>query len=921
MIKTSCIVIFSFICCNILLLNYSLSQDSAKFLSIECQVAYDHSDYGEAIRKCKEALAMARGANDKNRVASILSYLGHASRKLAQYEKAISFYDEALGISQKIGDNRKKNGEILTNTGIAYRYMGEYEKSLECYEQALAIDEDLRDESGKSRDLTNIANVYSMLGLHKRAIGKYEDALEIEENEKNKKGKAEILVNRGLLYENQENYDAAQADYKEAWQIFSHVDSLNGQGTALNNLGNLYSKCENYEGALNFYKYALEIFQQTNDRKNEAVILSNMGYIYSQLEHNSEAARCYKESLKIFEKIAIPESTWRAKSGLGKLKAKSEKSVHKEVIQYYEDAFEIIESMKEKLAGDESKSSFMQDKLNVYDELIQILNAWHEKHPSKGYDRKSFEIFERKQGRIFLNQMGKIDVRNFHDVPNNIIQKTLKLKDDLESATQKLADKLSEFPEKDNRESVIRLRERIGNVKQEEERHKQFIRVKYPEYYAVIYPEPVMLSELQENILREDEILMIYGVMKDMTCLWMITNEKFKIYSIKIQNRKLEDKIISLRDTLLKEIGGLIDQEPFFSTNKTFVKELNELTSKKISSEEYRELSKLLLPEELKPDIREKLLYIVPTSFLCSLPFEVLMTQTTKRNRPKYLIEDCAVTYLSSASLLKILRRENRQERGDDRHPFLAFADPIYKKDTPVKDSSLITKERGDAYREYYKNFEFPQLPASKEEAERINRFFSVSEKSDSLQLRENACRSKVFEFHRNDKLDDYQYVLFSCHGVLPDEVGPIVQPALVLSIPDPNQVHTGFLTMADVFGLKFNADIITLSACNTGRASNIIQGENMGGLTKSFMLAGTDTVSVTLWSVADRSTMELTTGLHENLKEEGMTRAEALRNVKCNMIEGELVGKVKCEEDEDCEINYHHPFFWAPMIIFGEGR
>jgi len=152
------------------------------------------------------------------------------------------------------------------------------------------------------------------------------------------------------------------------------------------------------------------------------------------------------------------------------------------------------------------------------------------------------------------------------------------------------------------------------------------------------------------------------------------------------------------------------------------------------------------------------------------------MTQTTKRNRPKYLIEDCAVTYLSSASLLKILRRENRQERGDDRHPFLAFADPIYKKDTPVKDSSLITKERGDAYREYYKNFEFPQLPASKEEAERINhcknerinRFFSVSEKSDSLQLRENACRSKVFEFHRNDKLDDYQYVLFSCHGVPP---------------------------------------------------------------------------------------------------------------------------------------------------------
>ncbi len=168
-----------------------------------------------------------------------------------------------------------------------------------------------------------------------------------------------------------------------------------------------------------------------------------------------------------------------------------------------------------------------------------------------------------------------------------------------------------------------------------------------------------------------------------------------------------------------------------------------------------------------------------------------------------------------------------------------------------------------------------------------------------------------MFEFHRNDKLDDYQYVLFSCHGVLPEEVGPIVQPALVLSIPDPNQVHTGFLTMADVFGLKFNADIITLSACNTGRASNIIQGENMGGLTKSFMLAGTDTVSVTLWSVTDQSTMELTTGFYRNLKA-GNSRAEALRKIKCEMIDGKDKG--------DSSELYKHPFFWAPMIIFGEG-
>lgn len=76
----------------------------------------------------------------------------------------------------------------------------------------------------------------------------------------------------------------------------------------------------------------------------------------------------------------------------------------------------------------------------------------------------------------------------------------------------------------------------------------------------------------------------------------------------------------------------------------------------------------------------------------------------------------------------------------------------------------------------------------------------------------------------------------------MPNEISYINQPAIVLSNP-----HTeGYLKMADVFALQMNADLVMLSACNTGRGEKI-KGEGVRGLTRAFMYAGTPAVSVSL--------------------------------------------------------------------------
>ena len=321
-----------------------------------------------------------------------------------------------------------------------------------------------------------------------------------------------------------------------------------------------------------------------------------------------------------------------------------------------------------------------------------------------------------------------------------------------------------------------------------------------------------------------------------------------------------------------------------------------------------RELYELLIPKDVREALAgAKTLYIVPSGPLYALPFEALVSRMDGEN-PRYLVEDYPIAYLSSASLLKTLREAQARKTTKARFPLLAFANPVYgRSEAPgaTRGESEVAGLRARAYLDLMGGT-FLELPETEDEAREIKDVLLASDSSMPLQLRQDASRSNVLKLNEAQKLADYRYVVFSCHGVVPDVTNRVSQPALVLSQPDPAG-GAGFLTMADTFGLRLNADMVTLSACNTGRGIEV-RGEGVMGLTRAFMYAGTPAISVTLWSVESISEKTLSTGLYENLKA-GRGRAEALRDIKLRMIQG--------EEDE----TYRYPFFWAPLVLFGDGR
>ena len=110
---------------------------------------------------------------------------------------------------------------------------------------------------------------------------------------------------------------------------------------------------------------------------------------------------------------------------------------------------------------------------------------------------------------------------------------------------------------------------------------------------------------------------------------------------------------------------------------------------------------------------------------------------------------------------------------------------------------------------------------------------------------------------------------------------------------------------MADVFGLKMNADLVTLSACNTGRG-DAIKGEGVRGLTRAFMYAGTPAVAVTLWSVESLASQQLGIHLFTQLKNK-QPLAKGLQQAKLAMLKND-------------KSHSRHPYFWAGFVVFGDG-
>ena len=110
-------------------------------------------------------------------------------------------------------------------------------------------------------------------------------------------------------------------------------------------------------------------------------------------------------------------------------------------------------------------------------------------------------------------------------------------------------------------------------------------------------------------------------------------------------------------------------------------------------------------------------------------------------------------------------------------------------------------------------------------------------------------------------------------------------------------------MRLHDIYNLKLSADLVVLSACNTGLGKDV-KGEGLIGLTRGFMYAGAGGVAASLWKVDDDATAELMKNFYEGMFQRGLTPAAALREAQLGMWK---------------QNRWHSPYYWAAFVLQGQ--
>ena len=325
-------------------------------------------------------------------------------------------------------------------------------------------------------------------------------------------------------------------------------------------------------------------------------------------------------------------------------------------------------------------------------------------------------------------------------------------------------------------------------------------------------------------------------------------------------------------------------------------KQIKQLTSRYLSNvmagkygtQEARELYSLLF-KPVPDSLRLKRLVIVPDGSLYSLPFDSLLSA-----HGQYVLQSHIVSYAPSVTVLDFLR--NRHRAHEPQMAFLGIGDVPYDME-PQTDGSgnrggvVRTVSRG-----LYDISGAHLYPLPETHAELISASQALRDPKQTILLLGDKATETAF---KSQPLADFKIIHFAVHGIsVPDFPE---RDALVLG-RDPHSTDDGLLQVREIAQLRLDADLVTLSACNT--ATGKLEGEEgIIGLTQAFLFAGARTVAASLWPVDDASTEFLMKRFYIHLAQ-GEDEASALRQAKLDYL--------KQKPDKP-------PIFWAPFVVVGD--
>ncbi len=878
------------------------SRQEALALNCLSEVYYGYGERWTALDYAKQALSIWQRLGGRRRRAMTLLSLGYLYTDLGETQQAISHFDQAIALWRAVNDSR---GQALTRAAIASlkAILGESQQALNLYDEARPVIRTAGDRFWEASILQNIGGVYQDLGYHDKAFNYFGQAKDIWQEIESPANEAGTLSTIGWLHHLAGDSQKALANFQQALSVSKALADKKYQSNALRKIGAIYNSLGDKKQALSYYQQALSLHRAGGERQGESYALNEIGKLYQSMRETGPARACFTKALALNrsrgDRFAESETLYQ----LARVEANRGNLVIAR--SHIEAALKIIEVLRASVASHELRVTYFASIQQYFEFFVALLMRQHQRQPAAEYNAQALEASERAHARSLLELLAEAGANIRQGADPDLLKQARVLQGQLSALTEKKI-KLLDTGVPAN--ELLTIANEIDALSTQRDNVDMLIRSKSPRYAALTQPQPASLKEIQQ-MLDDDTLLLEYSLGSERSYLWVVSRTAVKSYELPGRARiekpaRVVYELLSASESATSQLG-------------------------RQREEQYWRQAAVLSGLILKPvagQLGNKRLLVVADGVLQYIPFNALPIPRNERSRDRQsrnlqfvpLIAEHEIVNLPSASTLAVLRRETAGRRLAPKS-VAVLADPVFDIDdlrvleamgklkgasanqvvslrspssppsssSPLSGSLNLMRDGG-----------FDRLPGTQREAGAIKEITSASDRLIAMGFDANLAKAT------SPELSQYRIIHFATHGIL-DRDNPELS-AIVLSLVDrQGKSQNGYLRLHDIYNLNLPAELVVLSACDSGLGKEF-KGEGLVGLTRGFMYAGAARVMASLWKVEDEPTARLMKLFYWHLLQDKLSPAAALRKAQRSLWQDD---------------RWHAPYYWAAFVLQGEWK
>jgi CHAT domain-containing protein len=858
--------------------------------SIYSNIAGDYmykEDYDKALEFSEKALAIKlKLYGEMSPTAAVsIGNIGSILRLRAEYDKALKYTQKALNIKLKVLEPEHPDiANNINDIANIYSDIGEDDKTIQYNLKALYI---LLKKFGESHPA--VASTYSSLSKAHKNVGNFDKSIEYAQKSYDirleKFGSKNAIIPASLstigdIYYAKKEYQKSIEYYQKAIDLTKSDEQNQEFAQHLNKIGNAYVFQNDFEKALDAYQKAAIIFKnrEKHDRSSYAKTLNYLAQLHIKKQDFSAAETLLDESILAakFQKsdfntnlVLVNILATKGHLKLMQYQENQDIQVLNQSLKNYNEAIITINYRNKTFTTEKAITEYKNKQHDVYEGALKAITQLSMVDKSRQLFNQAFEYNEQIKAGLLQAQLKESDALAYSNIPDSLLKKESMLRTGIAWRDKQRQEKLM-TAKSESDSTVLTISSTLFDLHQDYETLKQNLEKNYPEYYRLKYDTKTVSEEdVQKKLLSPRQTLLSYFVGDSSIFAFVVKLDTFAVYTIK-KDFPIEMYVKQLRDGLYGYQTAAVKTEKLYEAKAdSFAQAAFQLHQKLIGP-----LSILLTKEVI----------LVPDGVLGYIPFDVLLSEkpkdATKFKSHHYFGKDHIISYNYSATLWQEM--QNKKHKTEPTKNFVGYA-PYYNGDTTVLSQIFandLTMRKG--------------LDSLKYSGEEV---FKAQKLMGGESVLDKKATKKTFE----ETASNYRIIHLATHGKANDKAGDYCFLAFT---EQKDSIDNELLYVRDIYNLSLNADLVVLSACETG-IGELKRGEGIVSLARAFAYSGAKSMVTSLWSVNDKSTMQIMENFYRNLRK-GQTKNYALWKAKQDYWE-----KAKGE--------FAHPFYWSSFIPIGD--